>query len=180
MRHRFTPKCPARRRAVVSGSAAVALSLAFVCAPAAQSEQLTGVIGLLALPPLAGRADCAPPARREAPLHATPDSPEVVGWIRSDKGTDSDAACYQVVLRVYRRDGRVSELPTAEYEEEEPDAAVVLEARGRWFKLRLTDGTERIRGPRLCARGPERTARRLANRDRRSMAADRDVEPYDL
>jgi hypothetical protein len=44
------------------------------------------------------------------------------------------------VLNVYRRDGSVGELPTDEYEEEEPHAAVVVKTRGRWFKLRLTDG----------------------------------------
>jgi len=124
----------------VSVGAATALFLTFVCAPAAQTDHLAGVIGLLALPPLAGRADCKPPVRREAPLHATPDSAEVVGWIRSDKDPDTDAECYRAVLNVYHRDGTVRELPTEEYEEEEPPAAVVVETRGRWFKLRLSDG----------------------------------------
>jgi hypothetical protein len=118
----------------------IALVLTFVCAPAAQTNNLTGVIGLLTLPQLAGRAYCEPPARREAPLHATPDAADVVGWIRPDKDPGSDADCYRVVLNVYRRDGSVARLPTDEYEEEEPHAAIVVERRGRWFKLRLTDG----------------------------------------
>jgi hypothetical protein len=119
---------------------AIALALTFVCAPAAQTRNLNGVIGLLTLPQLAGRAHCQQPARREATLHATPDSADVVGWIRSDKHPGSEADCYRVVLSVYGRDGSVRELPTDEYEEEEPHAAVVVETRGRWFKLRLTDG----------------------------------------
>ena len=118
----------------------IALVLTFVCAPPAQTDNLTGVIGLLTLPQLAGRAYCEQPARREAPLHATPDAAEVVGWIRPDKDPGSDADCYRVVLNVYRRDGSVARLPTDEYEEEEPHAAIVVETRGRWFKLRLSEG----------------------------------------
>jgi len=131
-----------RRREGVSGCAALVLFLTVVCAAAAKTDDadLTGVLGLLALPQLAGRADCAPPARREAPLYATPDGAEVVGWIRPDKHPASDSDCHHVVLNVYRQDGSVRALPTHEYEEEEPRAAVVLETRARWFKLRLTDG----------------------------------------
>jgi hypothetical protein len=66
----------------------------------------------------------------------------MVGAIRADREQNADAECYRVVLNVHPRGGApVQELPTEEYEEEEPDAAVVLEARGRWFKLRLNEGT---------------------------------------
>jgi hypothetical protein len=136
----LTHKCIAHRREVGSACAAIALFLTFGGAPAAQTDNLTGVIGLLTLPQLAGRAYCEQPARREAPLYAVPDAADVVGWIRSDRDPASDADCYQVVLNVYDRDGSVRELPINEYEEEEPGAAVVVETRGRWFKLRLTDG----------------------------------------
>jgi hypothetical protein len=45
-------------------------------------------------------------------------------------------------LNFHRRsDGTIRELPVDEYEEEEPHAAIVVEARDRWAKLRLADGT---------------------------------------
>jgi hypothetical protein len=131
-----------RARSVVGWSCAgVALSLAFVCARAAQTENRAGLIGLLKLPQLVGSEFCREPPRREVALYAAPESADIVGWIRADKHSSSDADCYRVVLNVYRRaDGSVRELPTEEYEEEEPHAAIVVEARGRWLKLRLDDG----------------------------------------
>ena len=122
------------------GCTAIALFLALVCAPAAQSERRAGVVGLLTLPQLFGDTLCQEPARGAVPLYAVPESGAVVGWIRGDRHPGSDADCYRVVLNVHRADGSVRELPTDEYEEEEPEAAIVVEARGRWLKLRLSDG----------------------------------------
>jgi hypothetical protein len=118
-----------------------AIALFLTCAPAAQTQNLAAVIGLLTLPQLFGNESCKEPPRREVPLYAAHEIGDIVGWIRADKDPTSDADCYRVVLNVHRRgDGSVRALPTEEYEEEEPGAAIVVEARGRWFKLRLTDG----------------------------------------
>jgi len=118
-----------------------AIALFLTCAPAAQTQKRAGVIGLLTLPQLFGSASCKEPPRRDVPLYAAPEVADIVGWIRADKDPSSDSDCYRVILNVHRRgDGSVRALPTEEYEEEEPGAAIVVEARGRWFKLRLTDG----------------------------------------
>ena len=70
-----------------------------------------------------------------------PESADIIGWIRADRHPSSYETCSVVVLNVHRRaDGSVRELPTEEYEEEHPGAAIVVEARGAWFKLRLNDG----------------------------------------
>ncbi len=141
MKEVVTAKGSAARGVTGWTCAGVALFLAFVCAPTAETENRAGVIGLLKLPQLVGNEFCKAPPRREVALYAAPESADLVGWVRADKHSSSDADCYRVVLNVYRRvDGSVRELPTDEYEEEQPHAAIVLEARGRWFKLRLDDG----------------------------------------
>lgn len=136
-----TAKASTPRGDVRWGCAAMVLFLTFVCAPAAQTVDRAGVIGLLTLPQLVDSTVCEEPTGREVPLYAVPESADIVGWIRAAKRPSSDNDCYKAVLNVHRRaDGSVRELPTEEYEQEEPDAAVVVEARGRWFKLRLNDG----------------------------------------
>ena len=123
------------------GGAAIALFLASLCAPSAQTKDGPGAIGLLTLPGLVGSGVCDDPSQREVPLFARPGSADIVGWIRAVKRGGPDADCYGAFLSLRRRaDGRVHEVPTVEYEEEAPDAAIVIEARGRWFKLRLNDG----------------------------------------
>lgn len=137
----LTSKRMAERRDVRWGGAAIVLFLAFSNAPAAQTANQAPIIGLLTLPQLTGRADCEEPTRRETPLFAARGSAAIVGWIRADKDPSSDAECQRVILSVHRRaDGSVRALPTEEYEYEHPGAAIVVEARGRWFKVRLDDG----------------------------------------
>jgi hypothetical protein len=122
-----------KRACAVSALFAVGIS-----ATAAQPRDR--LIGLLALRQLEGPW-CEPPPPVEVPLYATPASADPIGWIRAGKHPESGSDCYIVILNVHRRDGSVRELPTKEYEEEEPDAAIVFEQRDRWFKVRLEDGT---------------------------------------
>ena len=128
------------RRDVGCGCATFAVFLACLAAPAAQTEKQKGVLGLLKLPHLFGEP-CKEPPRLEIPVYAEPRAADGVGWIRAGRHESSDNGCYRVVLNFQRRsDGSVRELPVDEYEEEEPDAAIVVETRDQWVKLRLPEG----------------------------------------
>ncbi len=128
------------RREVGWGCATVTLFCAFLSASAAQTDKQQGIVGLLKLPQVLGEL-CKEPPKLEVPLYAAPRTSNVVGWIRADKHESSDSDCYRVVVNVRRRsDGTAQELPVEEYEEEAPRAAIVVETRGRWAKLRLPDG----------------------------------------
>src|SRR5262245_16786649 len=128
------------RREIRCGCATAALFFAFLGAPAAQTEKQEGVIGLLKLPHLFGEL-CKEPPRLEVPLYSKPQTADLVGWIRAGRHESSDDECYRAVLKFHRRsDESIRELPVDEYEEEEPHAAIVVEARDRWLKLRLADG----------------------------------------
>ena len=116
----------------------VALSIAIVSPAAAQPGNRA--IGLLSLRQIEGPACGAPPAR-EIPLYAAAASDQPIGWIRADRHPASDTDCYRVIVNVRWKDGRVQGLPTEEYEEEEPLAAIVMEQRGRWFKIQVPDGS---------------------------------------
>lgn len=122
--------------------ALLALFLALAGAPAAQEEHLNGVVGLLFLPQVFGTASCEKSPRAEVSLYSEPESPDAIGWIRADRDPRSTDDCYLVAVNVLRRaDGSVHPLPTQEYEEEEPHAAIVLEDRAPWFKVRVREGT---------------------------------------
>jgi hypothetical protein len=128
---------------VNSVCAVVVLSLMIVCPAAAQPGGKA--IGLLALRQLDGEL-CKKPPPGEIPLYAAPESPEPIGWIRADRHPASDNECYSVILNVHRRlDRSVGELPTDEYEEEQPHAAIVVERRGRWFNVQVPDGRAWLR-----------------------------------
>ncbi len=98
------------------------------------------VIGLLSLRQIEGPL-CGPPPNAEIALYAKPEPADPIGWIRADRHPASDTDCYRAIVNVrWRADGRVQALPTEEYEEEEPLAAVVVEHRHQWFKVRVPDG----------------------------------------
>ena len=127
------------RRGVRRGCVTVTLFFAFLTAPAAQTEKQQGIVGLLKLPHVFGEL-CKEPPKLEVPLYLEPRTGDAVGWIRPGKHESADAECYRVVLNFHRKSDRsVQELPVEEYEEEEPRAAIVVERRGRWAKLRLAD-----------------------------------------
>jgi hypothetical protein len=100
------------------------------------------VSGLLSLPEVFGNGPCASFTPREIPLYAAPDGQKIVAAIRVDRHWTfpGNGGCGGLIVRVHHSDGRVSELPTEEYQYEAP-AAIVLQQRGRWFRLRLTGGT---------------------------------------
>lgn len=134
------PSPVATRRQVRWGCATVAVFFAFSAALAAQPEKQEGIVGLLKLPHLFGEL-CKEPPKLEVPTYADPQTADVVGWIRAGRHESSDSECFRAVLNFHRRsDGSIRELPVDEYEEEEPDAAIVVETRDRWVKLRLADG----------------------------------------
>jgi hypothetical protein len=126
-----------------SAYAVVALSITFVTPAIAQPGG--HVMGLLSLGRIEGPL-CGTPPPVEIALYATPDAAGPIGSIRADRSPASDKECYRAILNVrWRADGRVQRLPTEEYEEEEPLAAIVLERRDRWFKVQVPEGTAWIR-----------------------------------
>jgi len=98
------------------------------------------VIGLLSLRQIEGPL-CGTPPPGGIALYSTPEPADPIGWIRADRHPASDSDCYRAIVNVrWRADGRVQVLPTEEYEEEEPLAAIVVEQRDRWFKVQVPDG----------------------------------------
>lgn len=100
------------------------------------------VLGLLALPEVFGNGPCDRFSQQEVPLHAIPDGPAVgvvhvvKYWVFHGNG-----GCEGLEVAVRLRASAADQpLPTHEYAYEAP-AAVVLEQRGRWFRLRLARGT---------------------------------------
>jgi len=120
------------------------LGIVLCAAPDARADQL---IGLLTLPEVFGREACDKFQPQEVALYAAPFADERIGWIRVDKDTEFHAAggCTGPEVKVHRvGGGGVSDFPAMEYAYEKP-AAVVLERRDRWFKVRLRDGSGWLR-----------------------------------
>jgi hypothetical protein len=118
--------------------AVIAFSITIVAAATAQPGGR--VIGLLSLRRVEGPL-CGTPPPVEIALYPKPEAAQPIGSIRADRNPDSDKDCYRSTVNVrWRADGRVQPLPTEEYEEEEPLAAIVLEQRGRWFKVQVPEG----------------------------------------
>jgi hypothetical protein len=114
--------------------AVLAVSITIVAPAIAQPSGR--VIGLLSLRQIEGPS-CQPPPPAEIPLYVKPGLADPIGWIRSDRDPASDTDCYRAILNVHSRESRVQALPTEEYEEEKPRAAIVVEQRGRWFKVQV-------------------------------------------
>lgn len=109
--------------------------LALPCDLAAQDR----VIGLLRLPEVYGNAPCAPFEPRVVTLHAEP-AGKPVASIEVDQNWSfaPHGGCEGLQVSVHRGDAR-AELPTREYDYEAP-AAIVVEQRGLWFRIRLNGG----------------------------------------
>jgi hypothetical protein len=121
--------------------AVLVLSLTLLIAPVGRAAE--PVIGLLTLPGVFGTAPCERFTPQEVPLYSAPDSSGATGVIRVDRNWTfaEHGGCEGLTVNVHRHGtNAVAELPTMEYEYEAP-AAVVLRQRGRWFELRLSDGT---------------------------------------
>jgi hypothetical protein len=118
------------------------LALAFVLASTSSAFAQDAVIGLLSLPEVFGDGPCDKFSPREVSLYPAPESDQIVATIRIDKYWTFPEVGGCEGLRVTVHDARRQssrELPTKEYEYEAP-AAIVLQQRGRWFKVRLSDG----------------------------------------
>ena len=115
------------------------LGIALLSQPALAQER---VIGLLALPEVFGRGACDRFSPRPLELRATPQGP-VVGTVLVVKPWThhSNGGCEGLEVGVRApRAATVQQLPTMEYAYEEP-GAVVLERRGKWFRVRLMVGS---------------------------------------
>jgi hypothetical protein len=118
---------------------ALLLGSALLSQPALAQER---VIGLLALPEVFGQRPCDRFTPRPVELRATPRGP-VVGTVLVVKPWThhSNGGCEGLEVRVRApRAATVQELPTMEYAYEQP-GAVVLERRGKWFRVRLNVGS---------------------------------------
>ena len=100
------------------------------------------VLGLLTLPEVFGNGACDRFSPREVRLHAMPGG-AAVGLVHVVRNWtfQGNGGCEGLEVAV-RMQGAAEErpLPTQEYEYEAP-AAIVLEQRGRWFRLRLATGS---------------------------------------
>jgi hypothetical protein len=119
----------------------VGLALSIMIVSPSGAQPGGRVIGLLSLRQIEGPL-CGSPPTVEIALYATPVPANPIGWIRADRNPASDTDCYRVIVSVrWQADGRIQALPTAEYEEEEPLAAIVVGHRHGWFKVQVPDGT---------------------------------------
>lgn len=102
----------------------------------ASAEAQDRVLGLLRLPEVFGNAPCAPFEPRVVTLHAEPGGARVAS-IQVDRNWSfaPHGGCEGLQVSVHRGDER-AELPTREYDYEAP-AAIVVEQRGLWFRIRL-------------------------------------------
>lgn len=100
------------------------------------------VIGLLSLPEVFGRAPCDRFTPQEVVLYSAPDGRRT-GSIRVDRNWtfNPEGGCEGLEVRVHAdADGGAAILPTKEFEYEAP-AAVVLEQRRTWFRIRTDTGS---------------------------------------
>jgi hypothetical protein len=137
-----TPFARVTRSTLALQTASVAGRWHYTQLPDKEGEVQDKLLGLLALPEVFGAGACDKFTPAEIPLYAAPDSGTIVGSIRVDQyWTFHDVGgCEGLTVNVHRSDGRgVRELPVEEHAYEDP-GAVVLEQRGRWFKVRLADG----------------------------------------
>jgi hypothetical protein len=108
---------------------------------AAQAAATDRVIGLLSLPQVFGSTMCARFEPQDVPLHSTPDDGTAFAVVRVDKNWSfaPHGGCEGLEVSVHRG-AESEELPTREYDYEMP-AAIVLEQRSGWFRVRLQQGS---------------------------------------
>jgi hypothetical protein len=99
------------------------------------------VIGLLKLPEVFGDEPGEPFLASEVKLFATAGSRRAIGSIRADKYWRMDGGVrYEYTRATVHLAAGTNALPTREHDYEAA-AAIVLEQRGRWFRVRLSSGT---------------------------------------
>lgn len=110
------------------------------CASSAGAQDR--VLGLLTLPEVFATAACDRFQPREVPLHAMPGG-AAVGEVHVVRNWTfhANGGCEGLEVAVRTRGTALERpLPTQEHDYEAP-AAIVLEQRGRWFRLRLEPGS---------------------------------------
>lgn len=124
----------------VADIVSVGLLLVFhVSAPLPLEAAQERVVGLLTIPELFGHESCEKFVPAEVPLYRAPES-ERVGFIRVKDKEGTPPECWLPATVHLQGDSRVSRMATREYAYEAA-AAIVLEQRGRWFKVRLPEGS---------------------------------------
>ena len=111
---------------------------ALAIAATARAQERT--IGLLSLPEVFGPRVCAPFEPSQVALYAAPDDGVALAFIRVDRPNSfaPHGGCEGLEVAVHR--GGASEaLPTLEYDYEMP-AAIAVDRRDGWIKIRLNDG----------------------------------------
>jgi hypothetical protein len=105
--------------------------------PASAQER---VIGLLSLPQVFGPRQCAPFEPEEIALHALPNDGKPFAFIRVDQNWSfaPHGGCEGLEVSVHRGPA-TEELPTREFDYEMP-AALAVERRDGWIRIRLKDG----------------------------------------
>lgn len=120
------------------------LLIAFLLAVAQPAPGADRIVGLLSLPEVFGDGPCEKFTPEAITLYATPESRRVVGSIRVDRNWKLPE-CEGLTVNVHRSGIQpIREFPTREYAYE-AQAAIVLQQRGRWFKVRLGDGAAWLR-----------------------------------
>ena len=116
------------------------LVLCCACAvtPAFAQER---IIGLLSLPEVFGSRECAPFEPRPVMLHAGVNDANSIATIEVDQNWSfaPHGGCEGLEVSVHRGTQK-DELPTREYDYE-MKAAIVLDQRDGWFKIRLHQGS---------------------------------------
>lgn len=109
-----------------------------VTCPAFAQEK---VIGLLSLPEVFGSSECAPFEPRALMLHGSANDGNIIATIEVDQNWSfaPHGGCEGLKVSVHKGT-QADELPTREYDYEMP-AAIVVDQRDGWFKIRLHQGT---------------------------------------
>jgi hypothetical protein len=125
-------------RRYLSGNTLRPVFVIVVIMSAAVSAQ-ERVVGLLSLPEVFGPRQCAPFDPSEVALHGAPTDGRAVAFIRVDRPNSfaPHGGCEGLEVSVHAGE-RQHELPTREYDYEMP-AAIVLEHRDGWFRIKLHD-----------------------------------------
>lgn len=113
---------------------AVVMVMPPVFVPAAEAQDR--VLGLLKLPEVFSTGPCVPFFPRTVTLYDVPDG-KTIGTVEVDQNWSfaPHGGCEGLDVRVHRGNERV-ELPTREFDYEAP-AAIVIDRRNSWFKIRL-------------------------------------------
>ncbi|MEP6782037.1 MAG: hypothetical protein ABI983_00120 [Acidobacteriota bacterium] len=110
--------------------------------PAAAADR---VIGLLSLPEVFGARECAPFEPGEIELHIAPNDRKAAGFIRVDRNWSFSphGGCDGLEVSIHHGEQH-EDLPTLEYDYDMP-AAIVLEHREGWYKVRVHNGSAWIK-----------------------------------